>query len=116
MIQINKERVMEALNLRETIIENINTLPSDMLEEINKFLNFLKYKNSSNSDNLQDEIEEENELNNYMKTAQFQEDKKRLHATYDSVINGTATLLSEDEYTQRMDSFVADLKIKYADS
>jgi len=52
----------------------------------------------------------------YIKTAQFQEDKKRLHATYDSVIKGNATLLSEDEYTQRMDSFVADLKIKYADS
>jgi len=116
MIHINKERLMEALHLRETIIENINTLPSDMLEEINKFLNFLKYKNSSNSDNLQDEILEENELNNYMKTAQFQEDKKRLHATYDSVISGNATLLSEDEYSQRMNSFVADLKIKYADS
>ena len=37
---------MEAINLRESLIDSINTLPSNMLEEVNKFLSFLKYENS----------------------------------------------------------------------
>jgi hypothetical protein len=107
---------MEAINLRQNLIHNINILPSDMLEELNKFLSFLKYRNLSNSDSFQEEFSDDNSLNDYMKTAQFQKDKKRLQSTYADVISGKATLLSEDEYNEKMNDFVADLKIKYADS
>ena len=102
---------METVNLRENLIDSINTLPSDILEELNKFLNFLKYKNLSNSDGLED-----NTLSDYMKTPQFQKDREKLQSTYADVINGKATLLSENEYNEKMNSFVADLKIKYADN
>lgn len=40
---------MEAINIRENLIKSINTLPSDALEEMYKFLEFLKYKNNENN-------------------------------------------------------------------
>ena len=40
---------MEAVNIRENLIKSINTLPSDALEEMYKFLEFLKYKNNENN-------------------------------------------------------------------
>ena len=43
---------MKSINLKEDIINSINTLPSDMLEEVYKFLDFLEYKNFSKSSNL----------------------------------------------------------------
>ena len=43
---------MEAVNLRQNLIDSIGTLPNDMLEEMYKFLNFLEYKKISNSDML----------------------------------------------------------------
>ena len=101
---------MEAINLRESLIDSINTLPSNMLEELNKFLGFLKYENSKEQ-NVKDST-----LNSYMKTEQFQKDKISLQRTYEDVINNKATLFSEDEYSKKMDSFVADLKLKYADN
>jgi len=96
---------MEAITLRESLIDSINTLPSNMLEEVNKFLSFLKYENST-----------ESALNSYMKTEQFQKDRVSLHRTYEDLINNRATLFSEDEYSEKMESFVADLKLKYADN
>ena len=101
---------MEAINLRESLIESINTLPSNMLEEVNKFLSFLKYENSTEQNSVN------SALNSYMQTEQFQKDRASLHRTYEDVINDRATLLSEDEYSEKMDSFVADLKLKYADN
>ena len=62
----------------------MNTLPFDMLEELNKFLSFLKYNNSKGESSA-------NSLNDYMKTTQFQKDRERLHATYENVLNGKAT-------------------------
>ncbi|CAA6816669.1 MAG: Unknown protein [uncultured Sulfurovum sp.] len=47
---------MEAIDLRQNLITTINTLPSDMLEELNKFISFLEYKNTSNSKNLKEEV------------------------------------------------------------
>jgi len=47
---------MEAVHLRQNLINSINTLPSDMLEEIYKFLNFLEYKKISNNDTLKQEV------------------------------------------------------------
>ncbi|CAA6807943.1 MAG: Unknown protein [uncultured Sulfurovum sp.] len=47
---------MEAVDLRKNLITTINTLPADMLEELNKFLSFLEYKNLSNSDGSKEEI------------------------------------------------------------
>ena len=104
---------MEAINLRESLIESINTLPSNMLEEVNKFLSFLKYENVTEMDSLPSE---DSALNSYMKTEQFQKDRDSLHRTYEEIINNRATLLSEDEYSEKMDSFVADLKLKYANN
>ena len=46
---------MEAVNLRQNIIYSINTLPSDMLEELNEFLSFLKYKSLSKEERLDKE-------------------------------------------------------------
>ena len=43
---------MEAVNLRQNLIDSISTLPNDMLEEMYKFLNFLEYKKSSNNEIL----------------------------------------------------------------
>jgi hypothetical protein len=43
---------MEAIHLRQNLIESITTLPDDMLEEMSKFLNFLKYKKHSNNEDL----------------------------------------------------------------
>jgi hypothetical protein len=43
---------MEAIHLRQNLIESITTLPDDMLEEMSKFLNFLKYKKDSNNEDL----------------------------------------------------------------
>ena len=51
-----------------------------------------------------------------MKTEQFQKDRVSLHRTYEDVINNRATLFSEDEFSEKMESFVADLKLKYADN
>ena len=47
---------MEAVDLRKDLITTINTLPADMLEELNKFLSFLEYKNLSNTDDSKEEI------------------------------------------------------------
>jgi len=101
---------MEAITLRESLIESINTLPSNMLEEVNKFLSFLKYENSTEQNVI------DSALNSYMKTEQFQKDRASLHRSYEDVINNRATLFSEDEYSEKMESFVADLKLKYADN
>jgi hypothetical protein len=46
---------METINLRQNLIDSISTLPNDMLEEMYKFLNFLEYKKSSNSETLNQE-------------------------------------------------------------
>jgi hypothetical protein len=49
----SKQRIyMEAIHLRQNLIESITALPDDMLEEMSKFLNFLKYKKHSNNENL----------------------------------------------------------------
>jgi len=101
---------MEAITLRESLIESINTLPSNMLEEVNKFLSFLKYENSTEQNVI------DSALNSYMKTEQFQKDRVSLHRTYEDLINNRATLFSEDEFSEKMESFVADLKLKYADN
>ena len=53
---------MEAVNLRENLIHSINTLPSDMLEEMYKFLSFLEYKNLSKSDNFIEKSLDKNTL------------------------------------------------------
>jgi len=47
---------MDAVDLRQNLINSINTLPSDMVEEIYKFLTFLEYKRLSNSDNEEETI------------------------------------------------------------
>ncbi|CAA6809016.1 MAG: Unknown protein [uncultured Sulfurovum sp.] len=47
---------MEAVDLRKGLITTINTLPADMLEELNKFLSFLEYTNLSNTDGSKEEI------------------------------------------------------------
>jgi len=97
---------MQSVILRQNIIENINTLSSEMLEELNKFLSFLKYKNESTTDDIID----------YKQTVKFREEQKRLQSVYDSVIAGQATLLFEDEFNDKMDNFVANLEMKYADN
>ncbi|MDQ7047132.1 MAG: hypothetical protein Q9M39_05750 [Sulfurovum sp.] len=48
---------MEAVDLRENLINSINTLPSNMLEEMYKFLNFLEYKRFSSPDNEEDTLD-----------------------------------------------------------
>jgi hypothetical protein len=47
---------MEATHLRQNLIESIMALPTDMLEELYKFINFLEYKKLSASDDSKDEI------------------------------------------------------------
>jgi len=47
---------MEAIHLRQNLIESITALPTDMLEELYKFINFLEYKKLSASDDNKDEI------------------------------------------------------------
>ena len=46
---------MEAINLRQNLMDSISTLPTDMLEEMYKFLTFLEYKKVSNSEVLDKE-------------------------------------------------------------
>lgn len=74
-----------------------------MLEELNKFISFLKYKDLSSMDK-------------YLHSAQFQKDREKLHTTYDDIITGKATLLSEDEYNEQMDGFIKNLKEKHANN
>ena len=45
---------MEAIHLRQNLIDSIATLPADMLEELYKFINFLEYKNLSDLDNKEE--------------------------------------------------------------
>ena len=52
----------------------------------------------------------------YLTSAQFQKDRKRLHARLEEINSGKATLLTEDVYRKKMDGFISDLKQKYADS
>jgi hypothetical protein len=53
----SKQRIyMEATHLRQNLIESITALPTDMLEELYKFINFLEYKKLSASDDNKDEI------------------------------------------------------------
>jgi hypothetical protein len=47
---------MEAIHLRQNLIESITALPTEMLEELYKFINFLEYKKLSASDDSKDEI------------------------------------------------------------
>ena len=47
---------MEAVNLKQDLIHAINNLPSDMLEEMYKFLSFLEYRNSSFPNDSKEEI------------------------------------------------------------
>ena len=47
---------MEAIHLRQNLIDSIAKLPSDMLEELYKFISFLEYKKLSASDDNKDEI------------------------------------------------------------
>ena len=46
---------METIHLRQNLIDSITTLPTDMLEELYKFISFLEYKKLSDLDN-KDEI------------------------------------------------------------
>ena len=43
---------MEAVNLRQNLIDSISTLPNDMLEEMYRFLSFLEYKKVSKGEVL----------------------------------------------------------------
>ena len=53
----SKQRVdMEAIHLRQNLIDSIATLPADMLEELYKFISFLEYKKLSISDDSKEEI------------------------------------------------------------
>ena len=47
---------MEAIHLRQNLIDSIGTLPIEMLEELYKFINFLEYKKLSASEYSKDEI------------------------------------------------------------
>ena len=47
---------METVNQREELLYAINKLPSDMLEEMYKFLSFLEYQNSSLQERSKKEI------------------------------------------------------------
>ena len=47
---------MEAIHLRQNLIESITALPTEMLEELYKFINFLEYKKLSASDDSKNEI------------------------------------------------------------
>ncbi len=42
---------METIHLRQNLIDSITTLPTDMLEELYKFISFLEYKKLSDLDN-----------------------------------------------------------------
>jgi len=57
---------MNAINLRQNLINSINILPSDMLEEMYKFLSFLEYKNSYSSKS-QNQIDILNEFEDSIK-------------------------------------------------
>ena len=47
---------MEAIHLRQNLIDSIATLPTDMLEELYKFISFLEYKKLSISDDNKEVI------------------------------------------------------------
>jgi len=47
---------MEAIDLRQNLISTINRLPSDMLEELDKYINFLEYKKVVDADKSKEEI------------------------------------------------------------
>lgn len=77
---------------------------------IQRVLEFIAINKISIDDNSIDELEA------YKKTPQFQKDRDKLHQSYQNIIDGKASLLSQDEFDDKMEIFVAELKTKYANS
>ena len=89
---------MEAVNLRQNLIHSINTLPSDMLEEMYKFLSFLEYKNHSKSNSLDKNLE----IDPY-----FYERKERLHKLKDDISRGKVPMY---DFDNSMDELIKELE------
>ncbi len=51
----------------------------------------------------------------YLNSAQFKKDKEMLNSRLEDIHNGKATLLTEEQYKDKMDKFTANLEQKYAD-
>jgi len=52
----------------------------------------------------------------YLTSEQFHKDKKMFHRRLQDIQQQRATLLTEEDYREKMADFVADLKKRYADS
>ena len=94
---------MEAVNLRQNLIHSINTLPSDMLEEMYKFLSFLEYKNLSKSDDSIEKSSDKNlEIDPY-----FYKRKKRLSKLREDIGSGKMPMY---DFDSSMDELIRELK------
>ena len=82
----------------------------DRLEQFLKIIDALK------EDMVEEYILLSQDDAEYLTSAQFQKDRKRLHARLEDINAGKATLLTEDVYREKMEGFISDLKQKYADS
>jgi len=47
---------MEAIDLRQNLISTINRLPSDMLEELDKYISFLEYQTRVDAEKSKKEV------------------------------------------------------------
>jgi len=104
----NKGEEMLAIQIDNPIIEDY----FGDSRTIQKVLEFI----AINKISIDDKSIEESPLNKYKQTEQFQEDKNKLHQTYQNIIDGKASLLSQGEFDDKMESFIAELKVKYANN
>ena len=53
---------------------------------------------------------------NFVESLKLEFDKEMFNQRFEDIQNGNAVLLSQDDYQNKMSSFVKELETKYADS
>ena len=77
---------------------------------------FLKIIDGLKKDMVEECIVSTDEDVAYLRSTKFQQDKTMLNSRLEDIHNGKATLLTQEQYRNKMDTFMENLEQKYADS
>ena len=76
---------------------------------------FLKIVDGLKKDMVEHCVISTDEDTEYLNSEQFKKDKEMLNSRLEDIHNGKATLLTEEQYKDKMNKFTASLEQKYAD-
>ncbi len=90
---------MEVIDLKRSLIDDINNLPISMLEELNSIIK-----------NFKEKKRKKDPFYIYMGSEQFRLDKQILQQTYQDIISGKAKLTSYDEGMDEIDKMINEIE------